>query len=136
MDPNVISAAFEQLQQVKSYYQFSGLLVDGQVRGRRQPGTAGHGGRRTRHGAAALRPEQLGQLAPDLHPRLRLRFRARRRSQSDGNPQFTESDIPPTGQLGNFEPRVYFGNEGVSYVIADTRQAELRLPARRTSAAS
>ncbi len=35
------------------------------------------------------------------------------RSQANGNPVFTESDIPPSGgQLGSFQPRIYFGRAG------------------------
>jgi len=41
--------------------------------------------------------------------------------QADGNPAFTESDIPPGGQLGSFQPRIYFGEQETSYVIAGGR---------------
>jgi uncharacterized membrane protein (UPF0182 family) len=38
--------------------------------------------------------------------------------QADGDPSFTESDIPPRGMLGRFQPRVYFGPQQTGYVIA------------------
>ena len=31
--------------------------------------------------------------------------------QGDGDPAFTESDIPPHGALGSSQPRVYFGEQ-------------------------
>ena len=34
-----------------------------------------------------------------------------------GDPAFVESDIPPHGQLGPFEPRVYFGQQENPYAI-------------------
>ena len=36
---------------------------------------------------------------------------------SDGNPVFLESGIPSTGDLGDFEPRVYFGEDSPAYSI-------------------
>jgi uncharacterized membrane protein (UPF0182 family) len=53
-------------------------------------------------------------------------------AQLNGDPDFIEQDIPPTGELGSFEPRIYFGHEGANYVIADTKQAELDYPNEST----
>ncbi len=73
VDQDVISTAFQQLQQVKSYYQFAGVLaMDRYVVGA-NPMAAGHRGRGQGHARSASRPEQLDQHAPDLHPRLRFR---------------------------------------------------------------
>jgi uncharacterized protein len=37
--------------------------------------------------------------------------------QPDGKPSFIESDIPPAGALGKFEPRIYFGETSPEYSI-------------------
>ncbi|HET7015497.1 MAG TPA: UPF0182 family protein [Streptosporangiaceae bacterium] len=128
MDPSVVSTTFQQLQQVKSYYQFSQLLAMDRyvlganpvpqdmvvgVRDMNQP-PSGQGNWVNSH---LIYTHGYGFVSAFAGA-----------SQPNGNPSFTESDIPPRGQLGNFEPRVYFGNEGVSYVIADTHQAELDFP--------
>ena len=49
-------------------------------------------------------------------------------TELNGNPNFIESNIPPSGALGVTQPRVYFGHEGASYVIVDTHQRELDYP--------
>jgi len=53
-------------------------------------------------------------------------------TQSDGNPSFTESDITPTGELGNFQSRIYFGEQETNYVIVGGRQKELDYPNQST----
>src|SRR5690606_37338889 len=51
---------------------------------------------------------------------------------ADGTPQFLESGIPSTGKLGEFEPRVYFGENSPEYSIvgapADATPIELDYP--------
>jgi uncharacterized protein len=132
MDQDVTSTAFQQLQQVKSYYQFSGVLAMDRyavgsnpvpqdmivgVRDMNQPPS----GQSNWVNSHLIYTHGYGFVSALTGT-----------SQADGNPLFTESDIPPTGQLGTFEPRVYFGHAGVSYVIADTRQAELDYPKENT----
>jgi len=36
---------------------------------------------------------------------------------ADGTPVWTEKDLPPTGQLGDYEPRIYFGEQSPDYSI-------------------
>lgn len=128
IDPNVISPAYEQLQQVKSYYQFSDLLsMDRYVVGSNPLPQDMVVGVRDMAGPPAGQGNWVNSHLIYTHGYGFVSALAGT-SQSDGNPLFTESDIPPTGQLGGFEPRVYFGEEGASYVIANTRQAELDYP--------
>src|SRR5258708_7833909 len=47
---------------------------------------------------------------------------------SGGNPAFTESDIPPSGELDVRQPRVYFGQQETSYAIVGGHQQELDYP--------
>jgi uncharacterized protein len=39
------------------------------------------------------------------------------RSGQDGQPVFFEQNIPPVGPLGNFQPRIYFGESSPTYSI-------------------
>ncbi len=132
IDPDVVSDSFQQLQQIKSYYQFSGVLaMDRYVIGSNpqpqdmvvgvrdmQLPPAGQGNWITTH---LIYTHGYGLVASTAAT-----------AQPNGNPNFVESDVPPTGQLGTFQPRIYFGHEGADYVIADTKQAELDYPNEST----
>ena len=115
MDPNVISATFRQLQQIKPYYTFADSLdvdrykIDGKVRdvvvAVRELNISGNPNRNWindhlvyTHGfgfAGAYANEQ----------------------DADGKPKFFLGDIPPTKTLGEFQPRVYFGENVPDYSI-------------------
>ena len=118
MDPAVVSRAFQQLQQVKGFYQFPGTLSvdryvlpgDGPVpqdlalavRGLSGP-PAGQGNWINTH---LVYTHGFGLVA------------ARENSVAGGGtPDYVESDLPPRGLLGNFQPRVYFGEAENNYVI-------------------
>ena len=118
MDPTVVSRAFQQLQQVKGFYQFPGSLSvdryvlpsEGRVpqdlvvavRGLSGP-PAGQGNWINTH---LVYTHGFGFVA------------AKENSVAGGGtPDYVESDLPPRGQLGRFEPRVYFGEAENNYVI-------------------
>jgi len=118
MDPTVISRAFQQLQQVKGFYQFPGTLSvdrytlpgDGPVpqdlavavRGLSGP-PAGQGNWINTH---LVYTHGFGFVA------------AKENSVAGGGtPNYVESDLPPRGELGSFQPRVYFGEGENNYVI-------------------
>jgi len=133
LDPDVVSPAFQQLQQVKSYYQFPSQLAmdryvlpgDGSqpqdtvvaVRGMGGP-PAGQGNWINSH---LVYTHGFGVVAATANT-----------VTSDGNPSFVESQIPPTGQLQLRQPRVYFGQQQNSYAIvggpAGGHQEELDYP--------
>jgi uncharacterized membrane protein (UPF0182 family) len=128
MDPGVMPTTFEQLQQVKGYYHFeSPLSIDRYVIGANpQPQDTVVGVR-----DMAGPPEgQANWINTHLIYTHGYGFVASSAGTAapDGSPNFTEQNIPPKGQLGNFQPRVYFGHEGASYVIAGGRQPELDFP--------
>jgi uncharacterized membrane protein (UPF0182 family) len=117
MDPNVVSRTFQQLQQVKGFYQFPGMLsVDRYllpgdkapqdlvvaVRGLSGPPT-GQGNWINTH---LVYTHGFGFVAAKGNT-----------EAADGTPAFVESDIPPHGQLGGFQPRVYFGAAENNYAI-------------------
>ncbi|MGC5361009.1 UPF0182 family protein [Streptomyces sp. DT24] len=126
MDPNVVSPAFQQLQQKRNYYQFPKTLdVDrykdaagkdqDTVIGLRELNLEGipkrnwindhftytHG-----YGAIAARGTTTGKNPP-------------------GSPDFTESGLPTTGQLGKYEQQIYYGEKTEQYSIVGGPQKEL-----------
>jgi uncharacterized protein len=118
MDPAVLPRTFEQLQQVKGFYQFpSQLSVDRyQLLG---------GGQLPQDLVVAVRgmggpPQGQGNwINTHLVYTHGFGFVAAKANAvgSGGDPAFVESDIPPHGQLGKFEPRVYFGQQENPYAI-------------------
>ncbi|MEE4424549.1 UPF0182 family protein [Streptomyces bugieae] len=126
LDPNVVSPAFQQQQQVKGYYQFPSTLdvdrykdQDGAeqdtVIGLRELNIAGipernwindhfkytHG-----YGAVAAKGTETAE---------------------GGGPKYTESDLPARGQLSAkpYQQRVYYGEKTSQYSIVGGPQKEL-----------
>ncbi|MDD7384844.1 MAG: UPF0182 family protein [Actinomycetaceae bacterium] len=117
LDPNILSPTFNQLQQNKQYYQFSNQLsvdsykIDGV----------------DRDTVIAVRELNLDGL--DQSQRTWVNDHtvythgygvaaAYGNTTSDrGAPQFFQSGIPSVGQLGDYEPRVYFGQNSPDYSI-------------------
>jgi uncharacterized protein len=117
LDPDIVSPTFQQLQQVKSYYQFPGQLAMDRypmtgstlprdtviaVRGMGGP-PPGQGNWINTH---LVYTHGFGVVAATANS-----------VQPDGNPSFVESQIPPTGVLGLKQPRVYFGQQQNTYAI-------------------
>lgn len=127
-DPEVLSSAFQQLQQVKGYYRFPDVLaMDRYVIG---SGTSPQDtiiGIRDMGGPPQGQENWINTHLIYTHGYGVVSALASS-MQGDGDPQFTESNIPPSGQLNLQQPRVYFGYEGASYVIVGGRQPELDYP--------
>jgi len=115
MDPNVLSATFRQLQQIRPYYSFPESLdidrytVDGVKRdvviAVRELNIEGNPSRNWINDHLVY-THGFGLVAAYGNDR-----------DVDGKPKFTVGDLPPTGALGNFEPRVYFGENVPNYSI-------------------
>jgi uncharacterized membrane protein (UPF0182 family) len=124
LDPNVVSPTFQQKQQVRGYYQFPDTLdvdryktKDGKeqdtVVGLREINTDGipeknwinehfkytHG-----YGMVAAKGTTVDK---------------------DGAPAFTEKDLPPKGDKGDYEGRIYYGEKTNQYSIVGGPQKEL-----------
>jgi uncharacterized protein len=128
VDPGVVSTSFQQLQQVKGYYQFGGVLaMDRYLIGKDPVPQDMVVGVRDMAGPPAGQGNWINTHLIYTHGYGFVASSAAS-AEPDGDPQFTESDVPPTGELGHFQPRIYFGHEGANYVIADTKQAELDYP--------
>ncbi|MFD9630830.1 UPF0182 family membrane protein [Streptomyces violascens] len=125
IDPNVVSPAFQQLQQERKYYQFPSTLdvdrykdKDGKeqdtVIGLRELNLKGIDKRNWindhftyTHGFGAIAAKGTGV-------------------DDNGAPDFTESGIPTTGQLDSgYEQRIYYGEKTDQYSIVGGPQKEL-----------
>jgi uncharacterized protein len=127
-DPNVLSTSFQQLQQVKSYYHFAGVLaMDRYVIGTNPVPQDTVVGVRDMQGPPSGQSNWINTHLIYTHG---YGFVASTAAGADtnGNPDFIEGDIPPSGQLGHFQPRVYFGHQGANYVIVGGHQPELDYP--------
>ena len=115
MDPNVLSATFRQLQQIKPYYTFADSLdidrytINGKERdvvvAIRELNVDGNPSRNwiNDHLVYTHGFGMVGAFGNTV--------------DTDGKPTFTVGNIPPTKGLGEFEPRIYFGENVPDYSI-------------------
>jgi len=115
MDPNVLSATFRQLQQIKPYYSFpESLDID----------------RYTVNGVSRDAVVAVRELNIEGNPSRNwindhlvythgFGFVAAfgNTVDADGKPNFLVGDLPPTKGLGDFQPRIYFGENVPDYSI-------------------
>jgi len=115
LDPDVLSATFRQLQQIKPYYTFPDALgVDRYtVNGKKQDMVVA-----VRELNIAGSPAQ-NWINDHLVYTHGFGFVAAPTNvvDADGKPSFTVGNIPPSTGLGKFEPRIYFGNNVPGYSI-------------------
>jgi uncharacterized membrane protein (UPF0182 family) len=115
MDPNVLSATFRQLQQIKPYYTFPESLdvdrykVNGVSRDTivavRELNIEGNPSRNWINDHLVY-THGFGFVAAFGNSR-----------DADGKPTFAVGDLPSTKGLGEFEPRIYFGENVPDYSI-------------------
>ncbi|WP_345673846.1 UPF0182 family protein [Yinghuangia aomiensis] len=122
LDPNIVGPTFQQLQQLRQYYQFNSTLdVDRYQVGNQTKDTVialrelNPDGGQTRnwvndhtkytHGYGVVAAEGT-QIGPE------------------GKPLFMDKDITPNGSgvIGNYEPRIYFGEKTTEYSIVGASQ--------------
>jgi len=129
-DPGVLSPAFQQLQQVKSYYRFPPVLS---VDRYKLPGSSIPAdlivGVRAMSGPPAGQDSWVNTHLVYTHG-YGVVAAAASTTAGNGSPAFTERDIPATASaLGRFRPQVYFGEQENNYVIVGGRgQRELDYP--------
>jgi uncharacterized protein len=131
LDPNQMSPTFTQLQQLRAFYGFKSTLdvdrydVNGTrdlVLAPRELNLSGlPKGQRTWSNLHLVYTHGYGVVAAPVD------------GVRGGTPTFVESGVPPTGSLGAFEPRIYFGQSSPSYSIvgapAGARAHEFDRPA-------
>jgi uncharacterized protein len=116
-DPGVLSPAFQQLQQIKGYYQFPDTLdIDRYpVSGSSTPEDMVVAAREL-PGPPASQSNWINQHLVYTHGYGLVAASANNVSSS-GGPSFTESDIPQQGQIPVTQPRIYFGQGEAGYSI-------------------
>ncbi|MGV8969333.1 MAG: UPF0182 family protein [Microbacteriaceae bacterium] len=131
MDPALISDSFAQLERFKQYYQFAENLdvgryvIDGATQDTviavRELDQAGLGAAQTWVNNTLVYTHGYGLVAAYGNQRT-----------TDGQPVFLQAGIPSTGALGEFEPRIYFGEASPAYSIVGapegTTPVELDFP--------
>ena len=132
LDPNVVAPAFQQLQQNKQYYNFGDTLQVDRYRV----------GKDIRDTVIAVRELNLSGLTEDNRNWVNdttvythgfgVVAAYGNKVNLDGQPTFWEGGIPSSGDLGDYEPRVYFGQNLPVYSIvgapAGTPSWELDYP--------
>jgi uncharacterized protein len=137
LDPAVVPATYQQLQQIKGFYKFPNPLdID-----RYPDPTDGGQLRDTIVAAREIVGPPAGQgnwINAHLVYTHGYGFVAAPGNQVDerneGAPAFTEKDIPPTGPLGITQPRVYFGERSPDYsIVGGQANRELDFPDDRSA---
>jgi uncharacterized membrane protein (UPF0182 family) len=123
LDPNVVSATFNQLQQQRSFYSFPSTLdvdrypisnkLTDVVLGVRDIDLTGlPSGQRSWINEHLVYTHGFGVVVAQANE-----------ADSKGSPSFVEQDLPPTGALDTlqpqhtFQPRIYFGETSPNYSI-------------------
>ena len=116
IDPALVSDSFAQLERFKQYYQFVDHLdvdryvIDGKTQDTvlavRELDQAGLGDSRSWYNDTLVYTHGYGLVAAFGNQRT-----------ADGQPVFLESGIPNDGSLGDFQPRINFGEESPTYSI-------------------
>ena len=117
LDPAVVPPTFQQLQQVRGFYSFPDPLdvaryeIDGESRDLvvavRELDQAG---------IPAAQQNWINQATVFTHGFGFVAAYSNQRN-ADGSPVWAEEDIPPVGVLGEYEPRIYFGENSPEYSI-------------------
>jgi len=132
IDPALVSASFKQLEQYKQYYNFVAHLdVDRyQIGGKtqdtvvavRELDQSGLGSSQSWYNNVIVYTHGYGVVAAYGNQR-----------SVEGQPVFLQKGIPSTGLLGDYEPRVYFGENSPAYSIVGSPKSvaprELDYPA-------
>lgn len=122
LDPNIVSPTFQQIQQIRGFYTFpNNLDVD------RYPTKDG----KVQDTVVGLRELNFDGIKKNW---INSHFRythgygvvaAKGTEASNGEPVFTEKNLPSTGDLGTYEQRVYYGEKTTTYSIVGGPQKEI-----------
>ncbi|MFI9270474.1 UPF0182 family protein [Kitasatospora sp. NPDC052896] len=123
LDPNVVSPTFQQIEQQRSYYGFPSTLdVD------RYPSAGG-----TQDTVIGLRELDLNGVQQRNWINDHFKYThgygvvaAKGNQVNDkGQPVFTESGLPTTGSLGDYQQRIYYGEKTDTYAIVGGSNREI-----------
>lgn len=124
LDPNVVSPAYRQKQQIRGYYQFPDHLDVDRYKdksGKEQDSVVG-----LREVDSKGIPEKnwINEHFKYTHGYGMVAARGTTVDE-DGAPDFTEKDLPPKGSMGKYQGRVYYGEKADQYAIVGGPQKEL-----------
>ncbi|MFC8450726.1 UPF0182 family protein [Kitasatospora sp. NPDC057223] len=125
LDPNVVSPTFQSIEQQRSYYAFPNTLdVDRYGSGSTAQDTV-----------IGLRELDLSGVQGDKRNWINDHFKfthgygavaAKGNQVNDkGQPVFTESSLPATGSLGDYQQRIYYGEKTGTYSIVGGSNQEI-----------
>ncbi|MEU2776545.1 UPF0182 family protein [Streptomyces sp. NPDC007162] len=123
MDPNIVSPTFQQAQQMWNYYAFpTNLDVDRYTKDGKVQDTV-----------IGLRELNLAGIPKNNWINDHFRYThgygvvAAKGTEADGQgqPVFTESDLPSTGDLGTYQQQIYYGEKTTTYSIVGGPQKEI-----------
>ncbi len=123
LDPNIVSPTFQQLQQIRNYYAFpTNLDVDRYSKDGKDQDTV-----------IGLRELNLNGIPKNNWINDHFRYThgygvvAAKGTAADANgqPVFTEYDLPSRGALGSYEQQVYYGEKTTTYSIVGGPQKEI-----------
>lgn len=116
IDPALVSESFRQLEQYRQYYGFVNLLdvgryqIDGKsqdtVLAVRELNQSGLGSSQSWFNNTLVYTHGYGIVAAYGNQRT-----------AEGQPKFLQAGIPSVGKLGEYEPRIYFGEASPEYSI-------------------
>ncbi|MFF4491991.1 UPF0182 family protein [Streptomyces sp. NPDC001544] len=123
LDPNIVSPTFQQMQQMRNYYGFpTNLDVDRYAKNGREQDTV-----------IGLRELNLAGIPKKNWINNHFRYThgygvvAAKGTEADsqGQPVFTESNLPSRGDLPAYQQRVYYGEKTTTYSIVGGPQKEV-----------
>lgn len=123
LDPNIVSPTFQQLQQMRNYYGFpTNLDVDRYTKDAKDQDTV-----------IGLRELNLDGIPKKNWINNHFRYThgygvvaaKGTEADSEGQPVFTEYDLPSKGDLPTYEQRVYYGEKTTTYSIVGGPQKEV-----------
>ncbi len=117
VDPNVVSTTFQQLEGLRQYYQFPDTLdVDRYTINGTSEDAVVAAREINLDGVPADKRNWLNDHTVYTHGFGFVAAYGNQRT-AEGNPVFFESGLQPKGPLGEFQPRIYFGEDSPEYSI-------------------
>ena len=127
-DPRPLLDAYNQIQHLRLYYNFSDVDVDRY--------TVNGDYRQVLLGTRELFPEGLDPAAQNWVNRKLVYTHGygvvvspATEFTEEGQPEFYIKDVPPTGILTVNQPRIYYGENTTDFVVVSTREPEFDHPA-------
>lgn len=123
LDPNVVSPTFQQKQGLRGYYQFPSKLDVDRYESKDGKDRDTVVGLREINSKGIPEKNWINEHFKYTHGYGMVA--AKSTSIDKGDPDFTEKDLPPKGNLGSYKGRIYYGEKTDKYAIVGGPQKEL-----------